>query len=125
MDDLIELMDQINWIVDIVIVEGLRDIKALKKLGYKGNIVSCQDAGVNNYEFISRIVKLNDSILILTDYDKEGLHLNSLFTQLLEQKDVKVEYGLRRKIGRLTASLGIYAIEDLDNTLDNLHRIVG
>jgi 5S rRNA maturation endonuclease (ribonuclease M5) len=123
MDALVELIGQINEIVDVIIVEGSRDIKALKKLGYKGNLVSCQHIGVNNYEFISGIAKLNDSILILTDYDKEGLYLNSLFTRLLEQKDVKVEQGLRREIGRLTASIGVYAIEDLDNVLDNLHTL--
>ena len=124
LDDLIELISQINEIVDIVIVEGSRDIKALKRLGYDGNLVSCQYVGVNNYEFITKIAKENNSILILTDFDKEGLFLNSVFSRLFEQKDVKVEYGLRRAIGRLTASLGVYSIEDLDNAMDNLDREV-
>jgi 5S rRNA maturation endonuclease (ribonuclease M5) len=124
LDALIELLRQINEIVDIVIVEGSRDIKALKKLGYIGHLVSCQYVGVNNYEFVNKIAKDNYSILILTDYDKEGLFLNSVFSRLFEQKDVKIEYGLRRAIGRLTASLGVYSIEDLDNVMDNLYREV-
>jgi 5S rRNA maturation endonuclease (ribonuclease M5) len=124
MDTLIEIIGQINEIVDIVIVEGSRDIIALKRLGYEGNLVSCQHVGVNNYEFITRIANENNSILILTDFDKEGLFLNSLFSRLLEQKNVKIEYGLRRAIGRLTASLGVYSIEDLDNAMDNLYREV-
>ena len=124
MDALIEIIGQINEIVDIVIVEGSRDIKALKRLGYEGNLVSCQHVGVNNYEFITRIANENNSILIMTDFDKEGLFLNNLFSRLLEQKNVKVEYGLRRAIGRLTASLGVYSIEDLDNAMDNLYRDV-
>ena len=41
-----------------------------------------------------------------------------------KERKIKVEKGLRRMVGRITAALGIYAIESLDNIMDAVDRDV-
>jgi 5S rRNA maturation endonuclease (ribonuclease M5) len=115
-----ELFQEANYIVDVAIVEGLNDIQALKKIGYNGNILSCQQVGINDFDFIESVVNQYKNILLLTDFDQEGQNLNKHFSMILEQRGGKIENGLRREIGRLTAKLGYYAIEDLGTILDDL-----
>lgn len=119
-EELKKLFIEINQIVDITIVEGQRDICSLKKLGYTGKIISRNQPGLNNYEFLSKISKTYKNVLILTDYDKKGQKLNHEFSFLLEKQGTKVEHTIRQRIGKLTAFFRVYAIEDLDNVIQNL-----
>ena len=111
-----ELLAELEYLVDAVIVEGMRDMEALRALGYKGKIVQCSRPSVSDVELCDMVAEKFSSVLILTDYDAEGRRINRHFMQLLDRKDVKVEEGLRRQFGRIIASIGIYAIEDLDNS---------
>ncbi|MCW4048192.1 MAG: toprim domain-containing protein [Candidatus Bathyarchaeota archaeon] len=122
-EDLKNLLNTISPIVDVVIVEGSRDIVALRRLGYKGEIVACSQIGVNDYDLMSMISERYHRVLILTDYDQEGLVLNNRFSSILEHEGVIVEKGLRKEVGRLTAALRVYAIEALDNMMDNLDTL--
>jgi 5S rRNA maturation endonuclease (ribonuclease M5) len=119
MEKLIELLNQIEYLVDVILVEGLRDLKSLRNLGYSGDIVHCNQKGVSNYELTDKISQKYNSVLILTDYDKEGEQLEQNFRELFERKAIKVENGLRRKVGRITAKLSVYTIESLDNVQMN------
>jgi 5S rRNA maturation endonuclease (ribonuclease M5) len=119
-EELKKLFIEINQIVDITIVEGNRDVHSLKRLGYKGKIITCNQLGLNNYEFISKISKTFKNVLILTDYDKKGQKLYHEFSLLLEKQGIKVEHIIRQRIGKLTAFFRVYAIEDLDNVIQNL-----
>ena len=111
-----ELLVELDYLVDAVIVEGMRDVDALRTLDFKGKIVQSSQLSVSDSELCDTIAEQYRSVLILTDYDAEGLRINRRLMQLLERKDVKVEEGLRRQFGRIMASIGIYAIEDLDNS---------
>ena len=46
--------------------------------------------------------------------------MNRSLKGLMERRGVKVESGLRRQFGRMTAILGVYAIEDLDNVVERM-----
>jgi 5S rRNA maturation endonuclease (ribonuclease M5) len=59
-------------------------------------------------------------VLILTDFDEEGLNLNKKFSMILERRGTVVETGLRRRIARLMNTIGVYAIESLDNIRDEI-----
>ena len=114
------LSQELPGLVDVVVVEGLRDIQSLRSLGYTGTIEALNRTGVNDFDLADDLVSNYSRILLLLDFDEEGLRMNLHFNQILERKGAKVEYGLRREVGRLMAAIGAYAIEDLDNIRDEL-----
>lgn len=115
------LLKELPGLVDVVLVEGLRDISSLRSLGYIGEIQSLCRTGVNDYDLSSELAEKYTNILLLLDYDEEGLKLNTHFTQLFERLGVKLEYSLRQEFGRLMAAIGVYAVESLDNIKDELN----
>jgi 5S rRNA maturation endonuclease (ribonuclease M5) len=119
-----ELLSEISGLVDVVLVEGPRDEESLKRLGYTGEIVTCAAINVNDYDLMTEVSGKYRRVLVLTDFDQEGVMLNRRFAEILEHEGVKVEEGLRRMVGRITAALGIYAIESLDNIMDAVDRDV-
>lgn len=123
-EEMKELLSEISGLVDVVLVEGLRDVESLRRLGYTGEIVTCAATNVNDYDLMTEVSGKYRLVLILTDFDQEGLILNRRFAEMLEHEGVKVEKGLRRMVGRITAALGIYAIESLDNVMDTVDRDV-
>jgi 5S rRNA maturation endonuclease (ribonuclease M5) len=123
-EEMKELLSEISGLVDVILVEGPRDVESLTRLGYTGKIVTCAATKVNDYDLMSEVSAKYRSVLILTDFDHEGLMFNRRFTEILEHEGVKVEKGLRRMVGRITAALGIYAIESLDNIMDAMDRDV-
>jgi 5S rRNA maturation endonuclease (ribonuclease M5) len=104
--------------VDTIIVEGSRDEAALRHLGYGGRIDICSRVSVSDADLVECIAEEASSAVILTDFDEEGRKLNRSLKGLMERRGVKVESGLRRQFGRITAVLGVYAIEDLDNVAE-------
>lgn len=122
-EELKQLLNDIAVLVDAVLVEGVRDIESLRRLGYAGEILSCSVPGVNDYDLMHSISDTYSSVLILTDFDQEGQRLNQHFSELLEREGVKVEHGLRKQVGRRTAALGVYAVESLDNMMDSLEHV--
>jgi 5S rRNA maturation endonuclease (ribonuclease M5) len=112
-----EFLMDLEYLVDIVLVEGMRDFEALSTLGYKGEIAQFSQLQVSDVELCDEIAEHYNSILILTDFDSEGREINRNLTKLLERKAIKLEEGLRRQFGRLMASIGVYAVEDLDNSV--------
>jgi len=119
-----ELLLEISGLVDVILVEGPRDVESLTRLGYTGKIVTCAATNVNDYDLMTEVSGKYRRVLILTDFDQEGLMLNRRFAEILEHEGVVVEKGLRRMVGRLTAALGVYAIESLDNIMDAVGRDV-
>ena len=69
---LLELMEENKEIP--IIVEGDKDIEALRKLGFTRNIISI-NKGVNLSDFCDRIANKFGDIIILTDWDRRGGHI--------------------------------------------------
>ena len=120
--ELEQLMQELPGLVDVVIVEGFRDIQALRSLGYTGSIEELNRSGFNDFDLADDLVSKYTRVLLLLDFDEEGLKLNTHFNQILERKGAKVEYGLRIEFGKLMAATGAYAIEDLDNIRDRMEE---
>ena len=57
-----------------IIVEGKKDIVALRKLDINGSIISV-NAGVPLIDFCDKIAKEHSDIIILTDWDRKGGYL--------------------------------------------------
>lgn len=88
---------------------------ALRRLGYEGEILSYSQFRVNDYDLTDEVSKKHDNVLILTDFDREGREINHRLVSLFQYRGVKVEMGFRWEIRRIMASLGLYAIESLDD----------
>ena len=66
-----------------VIVEGEKDIEALKKLGLTGKIISL-NSGSSLIDFCDKIAREYKDIIILTDWDKKGGFLCSTIRRNLQ-----------------------------------------
>lgn len=117
--DLNSLLEEMEGAVDAVLVEGARDVEALRHLGFHGRIEVCSRVGVSNSDLVEGLAR-RKAVVILTDFDGEGRRLNRRLSRLLERRGVRVETRLRRAVGRLMAALGVYAIEALDNVEEKL-----
>ncbi len=57
-----------------IIVEGKRDIKALRELGFDGTLISINN-GKGLYEFCEDILEHHSKVVLLMDWDNRGEHL--------------------------------------------------
>lgn len=119
--DLVSLFEELEWTVDAVVVEGARDVEALRRLGYRGRVEVCSRVGTADVDLVEGLAKFAE-VVVLTDFDKEGRRMNIRLTRLLERRGVKVDKLLRRMVGRLMAVLGVYAVEALDNVGERLRE---
>jgi len=66
-----------------IIVEGKKDIEALRKLDISGSIISV-NAGVPLIDFCDKIAQEHTDIIILTDWDRKGGYLCRTIKRNLE-----------------------------------------
>ncbi len=66
-------------------------------------------------DFCDSLSRRAESVLILTDFDREGRKMNRQLKRLLERKGVRVEAGLRSQFSGLMAAIGVWVIEALDD----------
>lgn len=109
-----------GYLVSAVVVEGPRDVDALRQVGFEGRVEICSRFSVSDSDFTETLAKEAASVVILTDFDEEGRRINRHLTRLLERRGVKVEVGMRREFGRLMAVLGIYVVEALYGAVSRL-----
>ena len=114
-EEIKKILLDINSLVDLIIVEGTRDVEALRDLGYSGKIEVCYHTGMNEIDFVSRLNISSSRILLLTDFDDKGKLLNKRLSTLLESYGARLERELRRSIGKLMKMAGISTVESLDN----------
>ncbi|UCH56989.1 MAG: toprim domain-containing protein [Candidatus Bathyarchaeota archaeon] len=112
-----DFLRELEYLADVVVVEGQRDAEALRNLGFRGKIEGLSRVGVPDSDLVESIARENSSVVILTDFDEEGRRINGHLSRLFERRGLKVERGLRREAGRLMASIGVYAIEALDSSI--------
>ena len=120
MERLNHFLDELETLVDVVIVEGRRDLDALRRLGFKGIISLFSQVGVPDADFIDTISREHGSVVIMTDFDEEGRKIDLTLSEGFERRGGRVEKGLRRELGRIMAAIGVYAIESLDNVQEQL-----
>jgi len=113
--DLVSLLGDFTGVADAVLVEGLRDVAALRDLGFLGRVEMCSKVGVSDGDLVENLARSAGTVVILTDFDEAGRRLNRRISRLLERRGVRVETRLRRAVGRLMAVLGVYAVEALDD----------
>lgn len=106
----------------LIIVEGSKDVKVLRKLGIDGSIITCKTRGNSFFDVISKINKIKpNQVILLLDFDKRGKASTKFFQQELEHN--KIKYNLKYWHD-LFAIVGkeIQYIESLDAYLFNLNN---
>jgi 5S rRNA maturation endonuclease (ribonuclease M5) len=103
-----------------VLVEGKRDVAALRSLGYSGPIfsVSILKASDAAREKLRAEVR---QMVILTDLDSEGRRLASTFVKFLAREGVKASLVQRKRLA--AASRGDFLhVENLSRFAEEAHR---
>ena len=82
-----------------VVVEGKKDVDALKKIGYTGTILEYQKfGGMNKFaDFASKY----ETIIVLFDRDKKGRELTGKIIKLLQRR-TKVNLSFKRELRLVT-----------------------
>ncbi len=97
-----------------VLVEGRRDERALRKLGFRGQVVLISSLGRTGVEAFGDSKK----VVILTDLDREGAVLASRHLKSLKHEGLRVSLAERRRLKH--ASRGIFLhVENLSRFEDS------
>jgi len=101
-----------------VVVEGERDVKALRALGLTGEIVTLH-RGVTVFNFCERLAAQHRHVVILTDWDVRGGQLARLLRDGLAANGVKYDDDLRARLSALCHG-DVKAVEDLHRYAERL-----
>lgn len=100
-----------------IIVEGKKDVKALRELGLIGDIITLH-RGKNLYDFCEAIEEQFPKVIILLDWDKNG---NNLYKTLSENlKGHWEEFSWFRELLRLLCQKDISTVEGIPKLLERL-----
>ncbi|MCA1814592.1 MAG: hypothetical protein LC624_11715 [Halobacteriales archaeon] len=101
-----------------VLVEGERDVQALRLLGLEGEIVRCKTAQTV-FVLCEELARYHRKAILLVDWDRSGGHLARLLLEGLHANSVRCDGEFRRSLAVLTQK-DVVCVEDLPRFLDNL-----
>jgi 5S rRNA maturation endonuclease (ribonuclease M5) len=94
-----------------IVVEGFRDQESLRRMGISGRILCLQSSRKNAVGFVEGLHGVRD-VIVLTDFDREGVFLAKRLARLLNSQSVHVNLVLWRELRQLTRS-DVRSIEEL------------
>jgi 5S rRNA maturation endonuclease (ribonuclease M5) len=94
--DFAEWVDKLHASTELILVEGKKDIRALAALGIDNAV--CLNEPL--YCVVEKVACLHDSVIILTDLDKEGKKLYVVLKKDLAKHGVKVDDRFRNFLFR-------------------------
>jgi 5S rRNA maturation endonuclease (ribonuclease M5) len=101
-----------------IVVEGIRDVEALRRLGIAKNVVAL-NRGISVFSFSERISKEHRKAVILTDWDRRGGQLARMLKEALMANGVEVIDRIRTQIVILSKK-EVKDIESLPTYIDRL-----
>lgn len=106
--DIVRKLDVLNNDGTLIVVEGKRDKKALNTLG----LTNVEDISGKPLDvFVEKIKFINpESVILLSDFDKEGKKIESQLTKLFHVEGIKINSHMRRYIKNL---LHVHRIEEI------------
>ncbi len=112
LDFLNEFVSELNHLSregDVLLVEGVRDARAMRGVGYWGPIVTI--SSIKSGDSKERLAA-SKKVIILTDLDREGRHLAARYAKSLTHSGLTISLLHRRRL--LAASRGVFRhIENL------------
>ncbi|MCX6643358.1 MAG: toprim domain-containing protein [Candidatus Bathyarchaeota archaeon] len=113
------ILSDANTITELIMVEGVRDVKAIRELGYLGRIDVISHSKISFPDLATYISESANTVLVLTDFDESGMKQADRLTSLLEGMGVKVEKEKRRILEKLFNAAGTKTVESIDDILHN------
>lgn len=107
---------------EVIIVEGSRDIQAMKVLGIDG-MVRAAHTGNSIMNLCESLSAKHDRFIILTDWDRKGGQFAHLLRKGLKSCGAKYDDTIRAQIARLSKK-EIKDVEGLPTYLENLRKSV-
>jgi len=103
LDEILKLLDELEDIsADTpVIVEGMRDIEALMRMGITRNVVS-MGKGLPLFTFCENLSRKHKEVVVMTDWDRKGGRLARALKDAFEANGVKVNDRLRARLVMLS-----------------------
>lgn len=84
----------------VAVVEGERDRRSLRRLGWSGPIVAVHQ-GRTLSEVAQSLVSAHRRVIVLTDWDTEGGHLARRLKEFLEPEHLELDLESRRRLARV------------------------
>ena len=97
----------------IVLVEGRRDVEALKDLGVEGKILP-----VSSVSRAKLVESVEGDVIILTDWDENGEKLKREIFEVLLSNGVIADTSIRK---RIFSAVNVSEVEDLAKLYFRLH----
>jgi 2,5-diamino-6-(ribosylamino)-4(3H)-pyrimidinone 5'-phosphate reductase len=105
-----------------IVVEGKKDVAALRALGVTGTLVTVKTGGKSFLDVICEIIEMDvPEVILFLDFDRRGKEGTKHLKQNLERTKIKSNTKLWRA---LSATVGheIQCIESLTGYLQTLHE---
>lgn len=103
-----------------VIVEGKRDVLALRTLGLVGEIIQVH-GGKSLYEFSEEVHERFEEVLLLIDWDEKGERLLETLREYLS--GLWERYSAFREIIKVLSRNEVFEIEELPSLLERLKTL--
>ncbi|MFQ6074878.1 MAG: toprim domain-containing protein [Candidatus Bathyarchaeia archaeon] len=105
-----------------VVVEGRKDSAALRRLGIRAKVVRVKSSGKVLADVLDGIE--GGEVILMVDFDRDGVELAKQITTYLEGKRVKVNSLFWKEIGALVKR-DVKDVEGLPSFLEKLKKKVG
>lgn len=108
-----------------VVVEGQKDVDALRQLGVQGTIVSSKTSGKSFLDILTEIETLNvRRIILLLDFDRRGVEWTHRLKQHLEKTKITPNLNFWNELYGLVGR-DLKDIEGLPSYLKTLKKRIG
>lgn len=105
----------------LLMVEGRKDVSALRTLGVNGEIISVKNVNKGLVDFLDEVQ--GSEIILLLDFDDYGTALLKKITRYLEGKGIRTNSFFWKKIRTITRR-NVKEIEGLPSYLEKLKKHV-
>jgi 5S rRNA maturation endonuclease (ribonuclease M5) len=108
-----------------IVVEGKKDVEALRALGVEGTVITVKTGGKSFLETVSEIEKMGvPEVILFLDFDRRGKEGTKRLKQSLERVKIKPNVKFWRVLSALVGK-EIPCIESLTTYLNTLRKKVG
>lgn len=104
-----------------IIVEGIRDVEALRRLGIERNVTSLSK-GISLFAFCERLSMSWDEVVLLTDWDRKGGRIARKLKDALDANGARAVEDLRARLAILVKK-EVKDVEGLPTYIERLRNL--
>ncbi|UCE91565.1 MAG: toprim domain-containing protein [Methanobacteriota archaeon] len=106
-----------------IVVEGIRDVEALKQLGIVKNVTSLSK-GISLFAFCEELSRDWDRVILLTDWDRKGGRIARRLKDAFEANGARAVEDFRARLAALTKK-EVKDVESLPTYIRRLRSLTG